>query len=134
MSGDALEMARRVDRVGDAVLLAALRPSATRREQYQAVRGAPFLRAPEAALTRLVELAAGRDPRLAPAAMRSVLQIARKLSARALAEREAQAGPLRAVLSDLGGLAADESARHDLRTMANLARLEIAALFSWERR
>ena len=129
---DALELARSVDRVGDARVLAALEADASRRDQLVAIRAAPFLRAPEAALSRLVGFARGRDPQLAPAATVALLRIARILTAHDLVAREARSEPLRQVLEDLRGLVDDESARLDLRTMADLARLEIRALFAPE--
>ena len=127
---DPLELARRVDRFGDVQMLALLEKARPRRHRFAAILGSPFLRAPEAALPRLLPIAAGRDPTLAPAAARAILAIARTLSAMALSAREASSAALRGVIRGLEGLARDQTARGDLRRMAELAALELRALFS----
>jgi hypothetical protein len=132
-SSDPLELARVVDRLGDDAVLARLGPVGGEGAPdlpvvMAAVRASPWLHAPEAALPRLAELAAGRDPDLAPAAMLAVLRIAERLSRAELDRREASDEPLRAVLPVLATLADDAAARHDLRRAAGRARELLRAI------
>jgi hypothetical protein len=126
--GDPLELARVVDRIGDrAVLdrLAADRPADVR---LAALRAAPAMRAPESALGALAEIAGGRDPDLAPAAMLSVLTIARALDPLELDAREVLRADLAPARRAIGAIAADATARADLRRGAELAVDALAAL------
>ncbi len=118
---DPLALARAVERTGDAAVLAELdseTPSAA------AIHATPYLDAPEAALPRLVALGAGRDPFRAPLAMQAVLRIADGPILDAMTRREAD--PLDDVRAALAALAADESARADLRGAAALAREQLS--------
>ncbi|MCZ7678953.1 MAG: hypothetical protein M5U28_09450 [Sandaracinaceae bacterium] len=74
-------------------------------------------------------VAAGRDPRLAPEAARSALAIATSLRADDLARREVDPAVLAPARASLAALAADATARSDLRVAAAMAveRLEHAA-------
>lgn len=119
---DPMELARVVRRVGDDSVLGRLEGSLT------AVRAAPQLPAPELALPALVTHAAGRDPWLAPAAMQSILEITEDLDAHGLGRREADAPALAAEAERLSAIAADETARADLRVAATLAAGRLRAL------
>lgn len=130
LDADPLDVARLVRRVGDALVLTRLAPSAavTIPQRLAAMRAAPFLAAPEAALVALAALAAGRDPDLAPEAARSALTIARALSLEDLARREAELTGVVAARDALRRLAADTSARGDVRRAAAVAAGALAAL------
>jgi hypothetical protein len=131
-SVDPLELARVVEQLGDDAVLAglgAIGGGATELPVLLAtVRAAPWLRAPEAALPRLAELAGGRDPDLAPAAMLAIVRIAERLSREELDRREASDEPVRAALPALAALADDDAARADLRRAAGRARELLRAI------
>jgi len=118
---DPMTLARAVDRGGDDLVLGALAGEPS----VGAVNAAPFMTAPELALPRLVELAAGRDPWLAPQAMRAVVQIAERPLRQEMTRREADPAQLDAVIESLEALEADEAARADLRVGAALARQQL---------
>ncbi|MBO6939564.1 MAG: hypothetical protein JJ863_31625 [Deltaproteobacteria bacterium] len=110
--GDALELDREVEAMGDDAVLAAL--DAERLDvRLGALRAARWLEEPERALPTLAGLAAGDDPDLAPAAARAAGQIAELLRHDDLQAREADLAVLDP--SPWRGLADDESARADLR-------------------
>lgn len=111
---DPMELSRAARRTGDAAVLEALEaePPAP-----AAMLAAPWMRAPEAALARLVAIAGGRDPFAAPVAMQAILQIA----AQPITWTGALDEEREAVLAGLETLAADERARGDLRAAAALA-------------
>lgn len=123
---DPLALARAVDRVGEDAVLASLAGESVA-EQLAATRGAPFLPAPDLSLPRLVELAAGRDPHVAPAAAQRVVAIARGLRVDDLSAEGRESLP--AVREALAGLAADGTAREDVRRAAAIAGLELASLY-----
>lgn len=127
---DPVELARVVQRIGDSAVIAALAPDRPVVERLAAVRAAPAMRSPERALTALVEIARGRDSLLAPAAALAALRIATSLDADDLAAREALPGDIEAARSALEALAADESARPDIRRAAALAADALAHLFA----
>ncbi len=130
-SSDPLELARVVDRLGDPAVLARLGTAESPIDvavTLAAVRACPWLHAPELALPRLVELAAGRDPDLAPAATLAVVRIAERLSRPELESREASDEPLRAAMTGLTALAEDTTARADLRRGASRARELLRAI------
>lgn len=127
-SPDPMELARAVDRLGDDAVLARLAASQPRAARLAAVQAAPFLREPELALPALAELAAGRDPRLAPAAAASILAITRALDADALTRRESDPRALAPVRARLSALHADASARPDLRAAAAVAEAGLEAM------
>jgi hypothetical protein len=125
---DPLRLAQAVDRLGDdGVLdrLAEAHPHAVRR---LAVSGCRFLYAPERALPVLASLAAGRDPDLAPAAMRTILAIARGLDRAGLDAREHDGDELPRTREILTALAEDDTARPDLRRAAETALALLAPL------
>lgn len=121
VSSDPLELARMVDRLGDDAVLARLGAMGVATGTLDpaiviaALRACPWLHAPEEALPRLAEIAAGHDPDLAPAAMVAIVRIADGLTRDGLDAREASDDPIRAALAPLEAIASDESARHDLR-------------------
>lgn len=129
LTADPLDVARLVARVGDDVVLAALAREAPAR-RLAAVRASVFLAAPEAALPALVALAAGRDPDLAPAAAASLLEVSRALTPDGLARGESDAAALAPARDAARRLAADATARPDVRRAAALAAGALAALTS----
>jgi len=125
---DALELARVVDRVGDAAILARLTPETPIAVRALAVVAATRLHAPEDALVPLAEIAAGRDPDLAPRAAQSLLIIARSLDGAALDTRERDRADFTPARARLTAIAADETARSDIRRAAQLADAALADL------
>lgn len=119
---DPMELARAARRAGDAAVLSRLDASIT------AIRAAPELPAPELAVPTLADVAAGRDPWLAPAAAQSLLRITRDLTALGLDRREADVAGLVDASARLGALADDETARADLRVAARLAADRLSSL------
>lgn len=110
--GDAIELGRQVEVMGDDAVLEAL--ESDRLElRLGALRAARWLAEPERALPTLGALAAGDDPDLAPAAARAAGQIAESLRHDDLLAREADLARLDG--SAWQALADDESARPDLR-------------------
>lgn len=125
---DPLSLAALVERLGDAAVVErfdAPRPLAVR---LLAVHASRFLHAPELALPALATLAASRDPDLAPAAMQSLLAIARDLDRAALDAREHDGDELSVARATLATLAADEAARLDLRRAAEAVSAMLAAI------
>jgi len=127
LDAEPLDLARMVRRSGDALVLARLASGDTA-HALAALRAAPFLAAPEAVLSALATLAASRDPDLAPEAAHAVLVIARGLTLEELAQREAELGELAPARDALRRLAADTSARADIRQAAALAAGALGAL------
>lgn len=134
VSGDPLELARMVDRLGDDAVRARLGEAGADTAGLDpaivlaAVRASPWLHAPEEALPRLVEIAAGRDPDLAPAAMLAIVRIAEALDRPTLDAREASDEAITASLAPLAALADDATARADLRRAASRAAALLGAL------
>lgn len=118
---DPMTLARAVDRGGDDVVLDGL----ANEPSVSAIHAAPFMTAPELALPRLVEVASGRDPWLAPEAMRAVVRIAERPLRQEMTRREADPSQLDSVVESLEALEADEAARADLRVGAALARQQL---------
>jgi hypothetical protein len=129
LTADPLDVARVVARLGDDAVLAALASDEPAR-RLAAVRASVFLGAPEAALPGLVALAAGRDPDLAPAAAMALLDIARALTPDGLARRESDVAAFVAPRDAARRLAADATARPDVRRAASLASGALTALAS----
>lgn len=128
-SRDPLGFALAVQRGGEVHVYDALSPAGadpdedeeaapTARQLLAVVDAAPFVRAPERTLDHLATLAAGRDPDIAPAAMMSAATIARALTFHALQRREVDPESLTPARDRFAELAADESARGDLRGLA----------------
>lgn len=124
---DPLELARVVERFGDAPVRALLTKPAHVAPCLAAVRAAPMLRRPELALDLLVRLAEGRDSLLAPAAARAALAIAGGLDADALAAREVSASELAPTRAALLALAARETVGADIRLAAATTAEALAA-------
>lgn len=110
--GDALEVGRQVEAMGDEPVLAAMEADRLAL-RLGAIRGARWLAAPEEALPTLAALAAGDDPDLAPAAARAGAEIAAELRVDDLTAREADVAALDP--APWQALADDASARADLR-------------------
>jgi hypothetical protein len=125
---DALELARVVDRIGDAAVLARLTPETPTPVRALAVVAATRMHAPEDALAPLAEIAAGRDPDLAPRAAQSILAIARSIDERSLDARERDRADLAPARGAIAAIAADETARADLRRACQLADAALADL------
>lgn len=134
VSADPLDLARMVDRLGDDAVRARLGEVGAAANTLDpaivmaAVRASAWLHAPEEALVRLVEIAAGRDPELAPAAMLAVIRIAERLERSELDAREASDAPVREALAPLAALTEDSAARADLRRAAARAHTLLRAL------
>ena len=120
-SADPMELARVVDRLGDGAVLDRLAEDSPRTVRLSAVRAARWMTGPELALAPLAELASGRDPLLAPEAARATRVIVEGLTADGLARREVEPASLSTARRRLAALAADESARSDLRAAAMIA-------------
>lgn len=118
-TADPAELARAAARMGDQAVLDRLDEEQPTDTRLAAVRAAPFIVGPEAAIAQLAELAAGRHPTLAPAAAMSLLRIAETLSFGDLERREVDPSSLADALERLDALAADETARPDLRAAAS---------------
>lgn len=129
---DPLRLANAVERLGDVAIVARFDAPYPLAVRMLAVQAARFLHAPELALPPLAELAAGTDPDLAPAAMRSLLAIARSLDRASLDAREHDPAfghdELARTRATLTALAADETARLDLRRAAEAIVAMLAAL------
>jgi len=80
LQADDLTRATLAQRLGDAPIVAALAQHEDGIARLAAVRCSPHLREPERALSSLAEMAAGRDPELAPAAARRARTIAQQLA------------------------------------------------------
>lgn len=127
---DPMVLARLVDRLGDDAVVSRLSAETPPSVRLTAVRAAPWMSEPERSLTALVEIAAGRHPRLAPAAARATLDIARRLAVADLPRREVSPEELSSAAVALRALAADETARPDLRAAAGLAEPLLRALLT----
>lgn len=125
---DPLELARVVSRLGDAAVLRSLGSGRPVAERLAAVRAAPWLGAPERALPPLIELLAGRDSELAPAAGLSVARVASVLDADALARREVRVAELAPVRARLVEVAQNDALRADLRAFADAAAAALRAI------
>lgn len=117
-SSDPIELARVVDRIGDEGVIARLTDETSAAVRLAAIRATRAMDAPERALVPLAVIASGRDPDLAPAAALALLAIARELDPQALDGREVMRAELVPARSALAVLAADETARADLRRAA----------------
>lgn len=128
VDADPMALARAVDRIGDAEVLARLEASRPRSVRVAAMRATPFMDGPEAAFATLAELAGGRDPWLAPEAARALLEATEGLGVDGLARREANLEALARVSEALEAVAADETARDDVRAACGLAAGRLRAL------
>jgi hypothetical protein len=124
---DPLELARVVQRYGDAAVLALLASDQQPSARLSAVRASPWLSEPERALPLLASLFALRDSDLAPAAARAALEISKALDYDTLARREVLPSELSAVLVELRRAAQQSWVRVDLRLMAGVAATQLEA-------
>ena len=115
---DPMELARVVDRLGDDAVLSRLDEARPREVRLAAMRASPFMGWPELALEPLAEIAASRDPLLAPAAASAALTIARSLEPDALRRREVDPASLSAARGLFAALSTEQRARADLRAVA----------------
>jgi len=122
LAADDLTRATLTQRLGDTAVLAALAQHEDVMSRLAAVRCAPYMREPERALPALAELAAGRDPELAPAAARRLRPIAQQLALRAQAAEDERGGEaLLAVQRALLELAAAPGVLAEVRSCAGQA-------------
>ena len=121
--GDPLELRRHARAIGEDGLLERIDAG-----EVQAIRAAGFVEAPEAVLHRLGEIAAGDDPVRAPAAASAGARLS--LDPLDVEAREVLPESLRDAREPWAGLAADESAREDLRRLAGIVvgRIDAALL------
>lgn len=126
--GDPSELARAVERAGDEAVIERLSDGTPTSTRLAAIHAAPRMQGPERALERLAQIAAGRDPDLAPAAARALLEIATALDPRDLDAREVMRDELAPARSAVRASAEDESARGDVRRAAAIADAALAEL------
>lgn len=118
---DDLALARVAARVGDDVVLAALSDTRDPLAQWTAIRAAPFIVDKEQALLPLATIAASRDPELAPLAAWKLQRVTQDLVRERLDHREVTARSLAPTRAALTALAADATARSDIRLYAGYA-------------
>ncbi len=127
-SSDPLALASAVDRAGDDAVLERLGDADAASDALDpavvgvAISAAPWLAEPERAFRRLIAIARGHDPDLAPAAMLALLGGVERIDRAGLDAREAELEPIREALPLLDELAADASVRLDIRRAAARAR------------
>ena len=116
---DALDLARAASRAGDGGIEHALSDDgADRRIQRIALESAPFAHAPIRLVSSIGRLAAGRDPDVAPAAMRVLVDIVEHSTARDLARHEVMPSDLASTRDAMRRLRRDPTGREDLRSAA----------------
>lgn len=125
---DPLDASAWAARHGDAAVLALLREDQPPAVQLRAIEAARWLVDPERSLPPLGALAAGRDPRVAPAAAVVAWEIARALDPRDLAAREVEIATLRAGREAFESVEADATVRPDLARLAAFTGVELSAL------
>jgi hypothetical protein len=118
---DELSLAQLAARAGDDVVLAALHAAEEPVLRLAAIRAAPHIVDRDQALLPLAEIAAGRDPELAPLAAWKVLRITQDLVREHLELREIVPSALAPARAALIALQADTSARPDIRLYAGQA-------------
>lgn len=118
---DELQLSRIAARVGDDAVIATISDSRDPLAQLAAIRAAPFLTDKDQTLMPLATLAASRDPELAPLAAWKALRVAQALVREGLALREVVPRELAPARAALSALAADETARSDIRLAAGQA-------------
>ena len=112
---DPLRLARVVDRVGDASVLALMRAPTPRAVRQAAIVASPFLQGPEHALGPLSRLVTRRDRRMAALAAWSLVRILSELTSEGLMRREATLGSLRGTRQDLEAMLESERGGADIR-------------------
>lgn len=125
---DPLDLARVVARLGDEAVLTRLGDPQSADVRLAAIRATPSLTAPEHALGPLAEIAAGRDPDLAPAAAMAALEIAERLSADDLVRRETERAIIDAAIEAMRAIGNDESCRRDIRRAGLLVADRLSSL------
>ncbi|MFO0686879.1 MAG: hypothetical protein U0234_32750 [Sandaracinus sp.] len=125
---DPLELAHAVDRLGDAAIVERLGEGTPIAVRALAVAATPRLHQPEQALAPLAAIAQGRDPDLAPRAAQAALTIATSLDERTLDAHEVDRAELTPARTALAAIAADATARADLRRAAGRADAALADL------
>lgn len=116
---DELALARAAHASGDSALGAAMR--AGRYEAVLAIRASEYAHAPELLIPALAAHACGRDPTLAPEAAATLRKLGPRLTASALAQREALHSDLERARTSLR---CEQAPRGDIATA--LAELEVA--------
>jgi hypothetical protein len=118
---DEVQLSRIAARVGDDGVLSALSVTSDALAQLAAIRATPYLTDKEQSLLPLATIAASRDPELAPLAAWKVLRVTQALVREGLALREVVPSSLAPARAALIALAADETARSDIRSCAGQA-------------
>jgi hypothetical protein len=118
---DELSLAQLAARTGDDVVLTALHAGDDPSLQLAAIRATPHIVDRDQALLPLAEIAAGRDPELAPLAAWKVLRITQELVREHLEVHEIVPSSLAAARAALLAVQADGSARADIRLYAGQA-------------
>jgi len=127
---DPLAFAAKVRRRGDDPILEALADPRElgRAARKRAIRAAPHLHEPAAALPILAEIAASREPFDALAAMHAAFTIVRALPGDAVERFELDQAPLLATADAFARLAEDASAHPRIRAMATVTAAELRDL------
>lgn len=116
---DALDLARAANRAGDGGIARALSADETDpRSRRIALESAPYVHAPIRLVEPIGRLAAGRDADLAPAAMRVLIDVLERSTARDLARHEVMPSSLSGTRDLMRRLRRDTTAREDLRSAA----------------
>jgi hypothetical protein len=115
---DEMALARIAARVGDDVVLAALSDTSDPLAQLAAIRAAPFIVDKDQALLPLAAIAASRDPELAPLAAWKLVRATQDLVREGLDTREVTARSLASARAASLALAAETTARSDIRLYA----------------
>ena len=127
IDADPLELARVVDRIGDAAVIERLDPGQPVEVRLAAIRAAPWMREPELGLDALARELSGRDSELAPSAALSAERVASAIGAAGLVEREVDPAGLAAVRARLAAAGKNGLLRPDIRLYAAQAADKLAA-------
>jgi hypothetical protein len=121
VDADELSLAALAQKLGDERVLSALGDDKDALLRLAAVRATPYLIDKDAALLPLARIAAGRDPELAPPAAFRARRIAQALVLEGAGAHEVMPATLAPAREALLALAADTTARRDLRLHAEHA-------------
>ncbi len=128
VDADPLELARVAARLGDGAVLQRMDTKQSIELRLAAIRAAPFMRAPEAALPVLARCIAQRDMVLAQDAARSLHAIVRQLDVDALRRHEVLRADLKQSVTLIEAALAIEHLRADLRALTSASLAMLSAL------
>lgn len=114
---DPIDEAHDAAQYGDTRVLQAL-SNESRLVRISAIRQSVWIQIPENALDKLVEMAAGRDPDLAPEAAYAMHFIIVRLDLLVLERHEISLQSLQSIYMKIKQIANDESVRRDIRALA----------------